>query len=567
MKKWGRPKIDEKIGWGETRTSLRGRPKKAQISTWVKPDIFKITKRLSHRIVPSRHVYRQKPRECVGAASKAKVIVNLHFLVCCSSPPAWSCPRWSQVSVHAEWQGSVWKATGPASSTPSPWRHPSCRRDLGRGIFFGSTQRRCVWACQCSVRLDIQDQPFGFHAHQGKFVLIFLVHPCLFQGLWACVCAVSSFDSDVTSFVCSVWILSRDRRCDSNHIDTMLSQLDLAHTSPASSSNFLRAVSELATPDLSLEARFQMSSSICARDQRRTICALFPWSHDSWSPPLCTSSCLLLHVQVVLVSCPPPSTDAPSSSHGSRGARDPIATELFVLSRSHLGPLLRIVPVRDMPLFVQITASPVHHQLPKKKASFQLTSNFLPFDFAFKLWRKGTFSPNSTVSCWHFFRSTLPSSPTWYVDKTSAACSTSHAITGCCPLTFNPNRSSKPRPSTRTCSPESRQLHLHLLRRETCIRTPLQPNFSRSHPACEVYPLPSPRRKEDTKRGRADTWNCAFSSYAALLSLNTPLRLVALGWQEVPERCTTAPMMHRSRIIDGDARRESAKMRNTGWGK
>ena len=26
----------------------------------------------------------------------------------------------------------------------SPWRHPSCRRDLGRGRFFGSTRRRCV---------------------------------------------------------------------------------------------------------------------------------------------------------------------------------------------------------------------------------------------------------------------------------------------------------------------------------------------------------------------------------------------------------------------------------------
>ena len=31
-----------------------------------------IRKHLSHRIVPSRHVYREKPGECVGAASKAK---------------------------------------------------------------------------------------------------------------------------------------------------------------------------------------------------------------------------------------------------------------------------------------------------------------------------------------------------------------------------------------------------------------------------------------------------------------------------------------------------------------
>ena len=28
LKKWGRPKIDEKIGWGKTRLSLRVRPKK-----------------------------------------------------------------------------------------------------------------------------------------------------------------------------------------------------------------------------------------------------------------------------------------------------------------------------------------------------------------------------------------------------------------------------------------------------------------------------------------------------------------------------------------------------------
>ena len=28
LKKWGRPKIHENFGWGKTRTSLRGRPKK-----------------------------------------------------------------------------------------------------------------------------------------------------------------------------------------------------------------------------------------------------------------------------------------------------------------------------------------------------------------------------------------------------------------------------------------------------------------------------------------------------------------------------------------------------------
>ena len=30
LKKLGRPKIDEKIGWGKTRISLRGRPKNGQ---------------------------------------------------------------------------------------------------------------------------------------------------------------------------------------------------------------------------------------------------------------------------------------------------------------------------------------------------------------------------------------------------------------------------------------------------------------------------------------------------------------------------------------------------------
>ena len=41
--KVGRPKIDENFGWGKTRTSFRGRPKKGQKSIWGKPDIFNIT--------------------------------------------------------------------------------------------------------------------------------------------------------------------------------------------------------------------------------------------------------------------------------------------------------------------------------------------------------------------------------------------------------------------------------------------------------------------------------------------------------------------------------------------
>ena len=72
-----------------------------------------IRKHLSHRIVPSRHVYREKLGEAVGAASKTKCrwyvfghrdsdfrqlerssptpqtsSIYLHFLICCSSPPA-----------------------------------------------------------------------------------------------------------------------------------------------------------------------------------------------------------------------------------------------------------------------------------------------------------------------------------------------------------------------------------------------------------------------------------------------------------------------------------------------
>ena len=43
--KLGRPNIDENFGWGKTRTSERGWPKKGQNSIWGKPDIFKRTKK------------------------------------------------------------------------------------------------------------------------------------------------------------------------------------------------------------------------------------------------------------------------------------------------------------------------------------------------------------------------------------------------------------------------------------------------------------------------------------------------------------------------------------------
>ena len=36
LKKWGRPKIDEKIGWGKTWISLRGQPQNGQIWIWGK---------------------------------------------------------------------------------------------------------------------------------------------------------------------------------------------------------------------------------------------------------------------------------------------------------------------------------------------------------------------------------------------------------------------------------------------------------------------------------------------------------------------------------------------------
>ena len=84
-------------------------------------------------------------------------ILNLHIPVCCCSSPTWSDPRWSQVSVHAKRQGFIWDVTGSALCKPSPWRYPSCRRDLGRGRVLGSTECCCVWACQCSFCLEEDD--------------------------------------------------------------------------------------------------------------------------------------------------------------------------------------------------------------------------------------------------------------------------------------------------------------------------------------------------------------------------------------------------------------------------
>ena len=58
-----------------------------------------------------------------------------------------------------------------------------------------------------------------FFTH-GVFMLIFLVHPCLFlSGLLSlCLRSFFLFFFDVTSFARLVRILSRDRRCDNNHI-------------------------------------------------------------------------------------------------------------------------------------------------------------------------------------------------------------------------------------------------------------------------------------------------------------------------------------------------------------
>ena len=71
--------------------------------------------------------------------------------------PQFTLSCFFQQSSNVKGQSVVGKATGPALRKSSPWRHPSCRRDLGRGRFVGSTQRRCVWACQCSVRLKEDD--------------------------------------------------------------------------------------------------------------------------------------------------------------------------------------------------------------------------------------------------------------------------------------------------------------------------------------------------------------------------------------------------------------------------
>ena len=136
-----------------------------------------IRKHMSHRIVPSRHVYREKLGEGVGAASKAKCrwcVVghrdpDTRQIERCSPTPQTSSIH-TFLFVAAVLQREVTlgdlksafmqsdKDTGPALRKSSPWRHPSCRRDLGRRRFFGSTQRRCVWACQCSVRLEEDDR-------------------------------------------------------------------------------------------------------------------------------------------------------------------------------------------------------------------------------------------------------------------------------------------------------------------------------------------------------------------------------------------------------------------------
>ena len=114
-----------------------------------------IRKHLSHRIVLSRHVYREKPGEGVGAASKAKCrwcvlrhrdpdIRQLER----SSPTPQTSSIYTFLFVAAVLQREVTlgdlksafmpsdkdlsaKSQGPALCKPSSWRHPSCRRDLG----------------------------------------------------------------------------------------------------------------------------------------------------------------------------------------------------------------------------------------------------------------------------------------------------------------------------------------------------------------------------------------------------------------------------------------------------
>ena len=141
-----------------------------------------IRNNLSHRVVPSRHVHREKPGEGVGAASKAKC----RWCVLGHRDPdirqlerSSLTPQTSSICtflfVAAVLQREVTlgdlkaalmqsdkdlseRPQGQALSKSLPWRHPSCRRDLGRGRFFSPTQRCYVWACQCSVRLEEDDR-------------------------------------------------------------------------------------------------------------------------------------------------------------------------------------------------------------------------------------------------------------------------------------------------------------------------------------------------------------------------------------------------------------------------
>ena len=154
----------------------------ASAVTIISPAAAKDTRRhLSHRIVPSRHVYCEKPGEGVGAASKAKCrwcvlghrdpdIRQFER----SSPTPQTSSIYTFLFVAAVLQRGVTLGDLKSAFVQSDkdlFERPqgqlyaslppggiTCRRDLGRGRFLGSTHRCCVWACQCSVRLEEDDR-------------------------------------------------------------------------------------------------------------------------------------------------------------------------------------------------------------------------------------------------------------------------------------------------------------------------------------------------------------------------------------------------------------------------
>ena len=123
----------------------------------------------------------------------------------------------------------------------------------------------------------------------------------------------------------------------------------------------------------------------------------------------------------------------PMASHGR--VQDLNAPNDDELKRG--GRFQRYAPARD-----SITASPVRALALRTSSLFCIGLDLTTF-FRFVV---GSPFPHRSYLV-------LPSSPTWYFDRKSAARSTSHAVTGCLPDSHNPSES----------LPQSSSWHPHLL--------------------------------------------------------------------------------------------------------